>query len=136
MVKEVLKSFYKAYGQKPERILFYRDGASEGQFKEVLESEVAAIMAACASLERSYKPTVIFVVAQKRHHARFFPVEERDSDRTGNSLPGAVIDTDIVHPFELDFYLQSHAGLQGTCRPTHYHVLYDQNNLPLIVFKG
>ncbi|KAG1256210.1 hypothetical protein G6F68_009881 [Rhizopus microsporus] len=127
MVKELLKSFYQACGQKPERMLFYRDGVSEGQFKQVMDSEVAAIRAAVSSLDKNYKPTITFVVVQKRHHARFFPIEQRDADRTGNCMPGTVVDTDIVHPFEFDFYLQSHAGLQGTSRPTHYHVLHDEN---------
>ncbi|KAI9498874.1 Piwi domain-containing protein [Zychaea mexicana] len=127
MVKELLKSFYQACGQKPDRVLFYRDGISEGQFSAVLENEVQQVHAACASLDPDYKPTVTFVVVQKRHHARFFPVEARDADRTGNCQPGTVVDTEIVHPFEFDFYLQSHAGLQGTSRPTHYHVLYDEN---------
>ncbi|KAI9314758.1 Piwi domain-containing protein [Dichotomocladium elegans] len=127
MVKELLKSFYRSCGQKPERILFYRDGVSEGQFKAVLDNEVQAIKAACTSLDSDYRPKVTFVVVQKRHHARFFPVDPKDADRTGNCQPGTVVDTDIVHPFEFDFYLQSHAGLQGTSRPTHYHVLYDDN---------
>ncbi|RKO83056.1 ribonuclease H-like domain-containing protein [Blyttiomyces helicus] len=35
------------------------------------------------------------------------------------------IDTDIVHPTEFNFVLQSHAGLQGTSRPTIYHVVHD-----------
>ncbi|KAI8086911.1 Piwi domain-containing protein [Gilbertella persicaria] len=128
MVKELLKSFYQSCGQKPERILFYRDGVSEGQFKNILENEVSAIRAACASLNGSYKPSITFVVAQKRHHARFFPLQRNDADRSGNCQPGTVIDTNIVHPFEFDFYLQSHAGLQGTSRSTHYHVLYDDNH--------
>jgi eukaryotic translation initiation factor 2C len=38
-----------------------------------------------------------------------------------------VVDTDIVHPIEFDFYLQSHAGLLGTSRPAHYVVLLDEN---------
>ncbi|KAI8371592.1 Piwi domain-containing protein [Radiomyces spectabilis] len=127
MVKELLKNFYQSCGQKPERILFYRDGVSEGQFQAVKDNEIAAIRAACASLDKNYKPPITFVVVQKRHHARFFPVEQRDADRTGNCMPGTVVDTGIVHPFEFDFYLQSHAGLQGTSRPTHYHVLRDEN---------
>ena len=40
---------------------------------------------------------------------------------------GTVVDTDICHPTENDFYLVSHAGLQGTSRPVHYHVLLDEN---------
>jgi len=127
MIKELLKSFYQSCGQKPERMLFYRDGVSEGQFKQVMESEVAAIKAACLSLDPTYRPSLTFIVVQKRHHARFFPMNQGDADRTGNCMPGTVVDTDIVHPFEFDFYLQSHAGLQGTSRPTHYHVLYDDN---------
>ncbi|KAI9272608.1 Piwi domain-containing protein [Sporodiniella umbellata] len=127
MVKELLKAFYQSCGQKPERMIFYRDGVSEGQFKQVMDSEVAAIRAACSSLDKGYNPAITFVVVQKRHHARFFPIDQRDADRTGNCMPGTVVDTDIVHPFEFDFYLQSHAGLQGTSRPTHYHVLHDDN---------
>src|SRR5438874_6284162 len=50
------------------------------------------------------------------------------SDRTGNCFPGTVVETTVTHPFEFDFYLQSHPGTQGTTRPTHYYVLYDENN--------
>lgn len=36
MVKDMLIKFYRTNRQaKPERIIFYRDGVSEGQFKQV-----------------------------------------------------------------------------------------------------
>ncbi|CAG8654669.1 2339_t:CDS:2, partial [Scutellospora calospora] len=127
MVKDLLRNFYQSCGRKPERILFYRDGVSEGQFAQVLDGEINALRAACASLNESYKPSITFVVVQKRHHTRFFPMDKKDADRTGNCLPGTVVESVITHPFEFDFYLQSHSGLQGTSRPTHYHVLYDEN---------
>ncbi|RHZ87940.1 hypothetical protein Glove_28g30 [Diversispora epigaea] len=128
MVKELLKTFYQTCGRKPERIIFYRDGVSEGQFRQVLDEEIGAVRAACLALDATYRPTITFVVVQKRHHTRFFPIDRRDADRTGNCLPGTVVDSNITHPTEFDFYLQSHAGLQGTSRPTHYHVLHDENN--------
>ncbi|CAG8654357.1 5692_t:CDS:10, partial [Ambispora leptoticha] len=128
MVKELLKTFYQTCGRKPERILFYRDGVSESQFRQVLYDEMNAVKAACQSLEVGYNPTITFVVVQRRHHVRFFPMEKKDSDRSGNCLPGTTIDDNITHPFEFDFYLQSHPGLQGTSKPTHYYVLYDENS--------
>ncbi|KAL5724263.1 hypothetical protein ACHQM5_007545 [Ranunculus cassubicifolius] len=36
MFRDLLRSFHKATGQKPSRIIFYRDGVSEGQFYQVL----------------------------------------------------------------------------------------------------
>ncbi|GFY98311.1 Stabilizer of iron transporter SufD / Polynucleotidyl transferase [Actinidia rufa] len=123
VTKELLLSFQKATGRKPLRIIFYRDGVSDGQFYQVLLYELEAIRKACASLEPSYQPPVTFIVVQKRHHTRLFA--KRDSWREKKST---VVDTKICHPTEFDFYLCSHAGIQGTSRPAHYHVLWDENN--------
>lgn len=131
MIRDLLVSFRKATGQKPLRIIFYRDGVSEGQFYQVLLYELDAIRKACASLEPNYQPPVTFIVVQKRHHTRLFPNNHKDrssTDKSGNILPGTVVDSKICHPTEFDFYLCSHAGIQGTSRPAHYHVLWDENN--------
>ncbi|KAF8364827.1 hypothetical protein HHK36_033197 [Tetracentron sinense] len=130
-ILEHLISFRRATGQKPQRIIFYRDGVSEGQFYQVLLYELDAIRKACASLEPNYQPPVTFVVVQKRHHTRLFANNHADRnavDKSGNILPGTVVDSKICHPTEFDFYLCSHAGIQGTSRPAHYHVLWDENN--------
>ncbi|CAA9998446.1 unnamed protein product [Nesidiocoris tenuis] len=58
-------------------------------------------------------------------------MDQRDADRkTGNVPAGTIVDRDIVHPNEFDFYLVSHASIQGTARPTKYHVLYDDAQMP------
>jgi len=131
MTKHMIE-MYMGYRQKqekkantaPKRIIFYRDGVSEGQFKQVLEIELPRIKGACAACKINPKITVI--VVGKRHHVRFFP-QGGEADRSGNCRAGTVVDRDVVHPTELDFYLQSHAGLLGTSRPAHYNVLYDDN---------
>ncbi|THH15391.1 hypothetical protein EW146_g5073 [Bondarzewia mesenterica] len=132
MVQHVLEKYLlyrtnieKKRGEAPKRIIFYRDGISEGRFREVMEREVEVIQKACRALKLS--PKITFVVVGKRHHVRFFPRNNRDADRSGNCPAGTVVDRDVTSPVEFDYYLQSHGGLLGTSRSSHYNVLYDDN---------
>jgi len=128
MVKELLIQFYKSTRFKPNRIIFYRDGVSEGQFHQVLAHELLAVRQACMKLEDEYRPGITFIVVQKRHHTRLFCADKREQiGKSGNIPAGTTVDVGITHPTEFDFYLCSHAGIQGTSRPSHYHVLWDDN---------
>uniref|UniRef100_A0A673G2P7 Protein argonaute-3-like n=1 Tax=Sinocyclocheilus rhinocerous TaxID=307959 RepID=A0A673G2P7_9TELE len=94
----------------------------------VLYYELLAIREACISLEKEYQPGITYIVVQKRHHTRLFCADHTERvGRSGNIPAGTTVDTDITHPYEFDFYLCSHAGIQGTSRPSHYHVLWDDN---------
>ncbi|KAM3206903.1 hypothetical protein ACQJBY_062214 [Aegilops geniculata] len=134
MIKELLLNFYQKNRRKPERIIFYRDGVSESQFSPVLLHEVDAIRKACISLDENYVPPITFLVVQKRHQTRLFPLPTtRKPEPKGirkpepkGILPGTVVDYGICDPCGFDFYLTSHAS-EGSCRPTHYHVLFDEN---------
>ncbi|XP_014259236.1 protein argonaute-2-like isoform X1 [Cimex lectularius] len=129
IMREQLMVFYKRTNHKPHAILFYRDGVSEGQFKKVIDEEVLAIRRACKKLSKEYEPLITFLVVQKRHHTRFFPGPNDAEGKNKNVPAGTVVDTEIVHPTELDFYLVSHASIQGTSRPTKYHLLCDDSNM-------
>ncbi|MGH0192186.1 UNVERIFIED_CONTAM: hypothetical protein FKN15_004851 [Acipenser sinensis] len=78
MVRELLIQFYKSTRFKPTRIIFYRDGISEGQFNQVLHHELLAIREACIKLEKDYQPGITFVVVQKRHHTRLFCTDRNE----------------------------------------------------------
>lgn len=129
MVRELLILFYKTTRFKPNRIIMYRDGVSEGQFSTVLQHELTAIREACIKLETDYKPGITFIAVQKRHHTRLFCADKKEqSGKSGNIPAGTTVDAGITHPTEFDFYLCSHQGIQGTSRPSHYHVLWDDNH--------
>jgi len=114
---------------KPERIIIYRDGVAEGQFQEVLNTELVGIREACGALGGvDYKPSITLIIGQKRHHTRFFPQRGEACGRAENIHPGTVVDKGITHPQQFEFYLCSHFGIQGTSRPIRYHVLTNDNN--------
>lgn len=119
--------------KKPQHIIFFRDGVSEGQFEDTINTEVKALKDACTSLNINYKPLITFIVVMKRHHTRLFPTNERDTyDKYHNVPAGTCVDTAITHPIELnlkDFYLASHAAIQGVTKPTKYCTIYDDAKL-------
>ncbi|KDR77481.1 hypothetical protein GALMADRAFT_266956 [Galerina marginata CBS 339.88] len=132
MCKDVLMSYmdYREKTEKqradelaPKRLIFYRDGVSEGEFKEVLDQELPRIKGACEEL--GIAPKITLIIVGKRHHNQLFGPNDL-VDKSGNCPAGTVIDTGIAHPTDFDFFLQSHAGILGTSRPCHYSVLYDE----------
>lgn len=125
-VGELIKEFSNRNTNLPNKLVFYRAGVDDGAFQKVLDNELRAIKRACQDLYgHNPLPQICFVIVKKRHNTRFF-TWDKQSNQTNNLQPGTVIDTDIVSPNGFDFYLNSHAAIQGTSRPMLYQVLYDE----------
>ncbi|CAB4376592.1 unnamed protein product [Rhizophagus irregularis] len=121
MIKKILKEYYDYQRGKrnikkgetlllPPCIIMYRNGVGESQYERLLRFELPKIKEACA--------------------------EFRQADRNGNCLVGTVVDKKITHPTLNDFYLQSHYANQGTARPSHYTILYDDIKLTIDQFQS
>lgn len=132
MMKSRLALWRKANkGVLPENILVYRDGVGESQYKIVLDSELPLIKQAC---EEVYPPTdtkkklprITIIVVGKRHNTRFYPSKEAEADKSSNCQNGTIVDRDVTETRNWDFFLQAHSVLQGTARPAHYYVVYDE----------
>ncbi|KAJ1917762.1 hypothetical protein H4219_003016 [Mycoemilia scoparia] len=133
LVVKALQSFYSANKKTPERLVIFNDGVSDTQFELITKAEIDAIRRACIRISEDYRPPITFIVCQKGHKVRFFPEassgnEGLIADRTGNCLPGTLVDSGITSSGYPNFYLLSHPGLKGTSRPNHYFVLVDENN--------
>ena len=119
-------------GKLPEQLIYFRDGklpqtsntlsmklklaigVSEGQYQQVLESEVNDIKAVLKEFDPRQPTKITVLVATKRHHIRFFPDknDRNAADRNGNALPGTLVQTGCTTPFEYDFYLCAHSAIK------------------------
>lgn len=134
MITERLDLWQAKNRQLPTKIIIYRDGVSEGQYKLVLEKELPAfhkVFGRKYGAENRW-PKVAIIVVGKRHHTRFYPTRQEDADYnpqrekgSWNPLPGTVVDRGIAGKILREFWLQAHQGLQGTARPAHYVVIKD-----------
>ncbi|XP_057431384.1 protein argonaute 4A-like [Lotus japonicus] len=126
IIRELLLDFYAtSQHRKPEHIIIFRDGVGESQFNQVLNFELDEIIKACKHLDGNderWNPKFTVIVAQKRHHTRFFHANNAQE----NVPAGTVIDNSVCHPRNNDFYMFAHSGMIGTSRPTYYHVLHDE----------
>ncbi|XP_045814112.1 protein argonaute 16 isoform X1 [Trifolium pratense] len=121
IIRELLLDFYHTSNHKPTQIILFRDGVSESQFQQVLNIELNQIIKAYKYIDGVDVPKFTVIVAQKNHHIKLFQANALE-----NVPPGTVVDTKIVHPRNYDFYMCTHAGMIGTSRPVHYHVLLDE----------
>ena len=108
IMKSLLLAFYLSTGlQKPDKIIYYRDGVSMGQFETIVLEELNAIQEACTCLEEEYQPKISIVVCTKRHGQRFVTKNRRNPDI------GTVVSKDLVTPNYFNFYLFSQNVFQG-----------------------
>ncbi|OCK75132.1 Piwi-domain-containing protein [Lepidopterella palustris CBS 459.81] len=132
MVVERFKWWQKKNPGLPTKVIVYRDGVSEGQYRIVLDKEYPCFVKAFNTLYGAEKnhPKISIIVVGKRHHTRFYPTNLQDADpRNGNPLPGTVVDRGVTGERLFDFFLLAHQGLQGTSKPAHYVVIKDENKL-------
>ena len=106
---------------------FAFSGVDDGQFGKVIAHEIPLIREAfnCVYGDKSNHPLLSLIVVKKRHNTRFFAYNQETSV-TSNLAIGAAIDTTIVHPYQNNFYLNSHTAFQGVNHPSLYHVLLDE----------
>ncbi|KAJ9645552.1 hypothetical protein H2204_001132 [Knufia peltigerae] len=143
MVVERLRAYCQVNRALPQRILIYRDGLSEGQFRMCEERELPQITAAieAVSKERGIQGRsipIVLICAVKRHHTRLFPTSDSPTDTPRliglggkpngkvfnfNPMPGTMVTEKITYGKGQDFFLVSQKAQIGTARPTHYVIL-------------
>lgn len=147
-LREMLKTRLRLWAQNngnqyPENILVYRDGVSEGYYAKVINEEKKAMEEACKQVypaidTKKGLPRFTIIIVGKRHHTRFYPTKANEADRSSNTQNGTIVDRGVTEARNWDFFLQAHTALQGTARPAHYYIVYDEifRRLPLKNFSN
>ncbi|UJR29319.1 hypothetical protein I4U23_010532 [Adineta vaga] len=143
MIIELLDYYRHENQYLPNKVIFYRDGINNEEFLEVLDYEIAAIRRAFFKIygDKRNHPHLTFIIVNHRHHTRFFTYKRnlyRTDDASGerpketdNMSIGCVIDTTIVHPYQHNFYLNSHNTDRGVNNPSLYDVILNENDFTL-----
>jgi len=121
MLEELVNTFNRL-NPPLRRIIFYRDGISEGEFEVVAAREIEQIRNVLKKFDPV--PTLTYITAIKNHHVRMIPERAHRDEKSGNVVAGTATGPELSQPpNNKDFYLVSHKGLLGTSRPTHYNIL-------------
>lgn len=132
MLWELFREHLKYARRKPQHVIYFRGGVGSSRLEDACQAEMRALKKAFRMLDGEYQPQVTFIVVNKHHHVRLFVPDRAardDHDRSGNPVPGTVVDTGtLVNPHLFEFFLMAHSGIQGTSVPTQYTVLVDQND--------
>jgi eukaryotic translation initiation factor 2C len=128
---KIFSDFNKMENYIPNRVIIYRDGLSDGQFDQTLNYEVSRIHNGFNQVFPNEALNITYIVVQKRHHIRFFPMNIDHRDESGNCSPGTIVNSVITEPGRPEFFLQSHSGIKGTSRSAHYYILLNENRFEI-----
>lgn len=129
IMKDIIKLSIKHYtienGCHPERILFYRDGMSDGQMKKA-DDEISSIREALnEELGRCNIP-ITFVICQSQQLGfRMVPsitTTNFKGKKVNNVNSGTVLECDAK-----SFHMVAQGGLKGTSKPVKYIVHLNEN---------
>jgi eukaryotic translation initiation factor 2C len=137
----VTTGFKNRNGTVPETVIIYRDGVSDGEFSKVVDVELEQIKDGLVAAGCVPDVKITVIICQKGHHTRLV-YEEPDASASGgsstfvNPAPGLVVDASdhestIVSARYNEFYLNSHAAIQGTAKPCRYSLIYDSVGLKM-----
>ncbi|KZV70736.1 Piwi-domain-containing protein [Peniophora sp. CONT] len=138
LIYTALQRWWTVNGKRlPQRIIYFRDGISEGQYVDTGEYEELHIRQAweraAKELNLPFKFDFTFIVVEKRHHLRFLPhVGQQTLD---NIPPGLLVEDQVISRVYDNFYLVSQAGILGTSRPSHYVVLKRNPTITLAMIQ-
>ena len=124
-----LKAWQSINDSLPNRIMVFRDGVSDTQYDEVLNTELKAIKEGRDRVYGKQPSELVMIVVGKRHHTRFYPTVKTPNTmntNNGNCKPGTVVDRGVTMEKGWDFFLQSHNAIAGTAKPAHYVVIYSE----------
>lgn len=132
MMVDRLLSYQARSKALPERVFLFRDGVSEGQYDKVLTDELPQIQKAFEKIytgkdgKPSKKPDLMICICGKRHHARFFPTDDQNATRNGNTKPGTVVDKGVGEVYRFDFYLQARMYYSShSFKPLYTEILFE-----------
>lgn len=119
-------------GAKPERIFWYRGGASEGSLQAILKNEFQVLRNIFQSRDSGYQPAITFIVSIRNHRQKMFAKDSADFTGQGKNVPAGTAMSGYGGgtPGSFHFHLASHGGC-GTLNPTFYQVLHDDNEITL-----
>lgn len=119
-----LNHYYKMNGHLPNRIIMYRDGVGDGQLMLLRDYEIPQLKVCFGLVQEEYKPSLTFIVVQKRINSRIFM---KLNGSLENPPPGTIVDHDITRRNWFDFLIVSQKVNQGTVTPSHYVVICDDS---------
>ncbi|KAF8504972.1 Piwi domain-containing protein [Hysterangium stoloniferum] len=128
----------------PQRIIFYRDGLSEGQFEVVAREEIKIIKKVFQKTKIDAE--FVYIVVGKRHHIRFFP-PSGTGDKSGNCESSLIklscilsnmistrnrmqVSLEACSTVFQTLHFEIVLNLCIASRSVHYSVIADELNLP------